>query len=267
MTTSTSPVVTKALEVLAQQTPARQAQYASYDESMSVAHALGILRQLRCTETDSAPADPIRQPRGKSDGSSNHETKDASEAQARYAVDLLRTRVEPSERVTGSVKTAAEVLALFEASGRMSRDMARNIIDSYRLRPRPSELAPKVAERSQPSAPVELKDGIYRLGDTWYKVVHAVHGSGRQYAKRIVIHKGNASAEFVYEGSGPLSKLTEDHRVSLEEARQFGELYGCCVKCGATLTDEESQADMMGPVCSGRTGTAAKRAIALAYWK
>jgi hypothetical protein len=40
--------------------------------------------------------------------------------------------------------------------------------------------------------------------------------------------------------------------MSLEEAKAFGRLYGVCVRCGATLTDEQSIEAGIGPVCAGR---------------
>jgi Family of unknown function (DUF6011) len=176
----------------------------------------------------------------------------ASEAQARFAVDLLRTRVLADERVVGTVKTAAEVLALFEACGQMSRDIARNVIDAYKDRPRLTEMV-KTIERSvgpvvTKPAPVALEAGIYRMGDDWFKVQKAVHGSGNMYAKRLVVHAGG-DATFEY-APGAIRKLTPEHKVSLEEAMKFGHVYGVCCNCGKTLTDEESIRDGIGPVCA-----------------
>jgi hypothetical protein len=185
----------------------------------------------------------------RSNGSqSTGRSNDASEPQARYAADLLRTRVAPDERVTGTVKTAAEVLALFEASGRMNRDMARNIIDSYKDRPRPQRAEPApVARAERKPAPVELEAGMYRVGDVVYKVQKS-RQSGRMYAKRLVVH-GSGDASFEYD-SGAVRKITPDDRMSLEDAKEFGHVYGVCCNCGATLTDEKSIAAGIGPVCA-----------------
>ena len=154
----------------------------------------------------------------------------------------------PGERVTGTVKTAAEVLALFEASGKMSRDMARNVIDSYKDRPRIVVAAP-VAPKAAKPAPVVLEAGMYRVGDDWFKVQKS-RQSGRMYAKRLVVHSpGQASFEY---DSGAIRGITPDHRVTLEEAQQFGHAYGVCCNCGALLTDPKSVAAGIGPICAGR---------------
>lgn len=119
-------------------------------------------------------------------------------------------------------------------------------------------------------------DGMYSMDGVVYKVQRAVHGSGQLYAKRLVIRRdceghesldgpiGNveycdgscrpaseAEAEFVY-APGIVTQLRPEHRLSLEQAKAFGRLYGICVRCGATLTDETSIAAGIGPVCAGR---------------
>lgn len=322
MTTTAAPEIqARVLALLMEAPEARRAQFASHvraaeQGTLCQLYAVGILRQLRSMESPAEGEDKIRMPRSNGSNATSSRSSDASEAQAKFAATILRTRVQADERVPGTVKTAGQVLAQYEADGRMSKTVARAIIDSWKDRPRqdaegqePSATPGQVrcinsmlAERDQepmsdelaaqltPAAasamitalkatprpakpakaePVELLDGIYRLGDDWFKIVHAVHGSGKQYAKKIAVSQNEAGepvAEWVYEGTGPLRKLTPEHRVGLEEARQFGELYGVCLKCGATLTDEESISDNIGPYCSGKKGSAAQREAALAYW-
>ena len=94
-----------------------------------------------------------------------------------------------------------------------------------------------------------VPEGIHRLGDAIFKVQVAVHGSGRKYAKRLIV--GESEGSWAYE-AGAVNLLTEDTLMSLEEAQEFGALYGFCVRCGATLTDEESIARGIGPVCATR---------------
>jgi len=99
------------------------------------------------------------------------------------------------------------------------------------------------------AAPVELEDGMYKVGDAIYKVQHAVHGSGRQYAKQLVENDGEWSFEFA---AGAISKIRPEHRLTMEQAAEFGALYGTCCVCGRTLTDEKSIERGIGPVCAGR---------------
>ncbi|WPH57996.1 hypothetical protein SEA_LUCKYLEO_48 [Gordonia phage LuckyLeo] len=41
-------------------------------------------------------------------------------------------------------------------------------------------------------------------------------------------------------------------KLGVEDAAQFGHLYGICMECGAILTNEESIARGMGPICAGK---------------
>lgn len=94
------------------------------------------------------------------------------------------------------------------------------------------------------------EDGMYVLGETVYKVQKAVHGSGHLYAKQLVIHEGaNATFEFA---KGMIYKLRAGNKMTLEQAKEFGHLYGVCCKCGATLTDEKSIEAGIGPICAGK---------------
>lgn len=113
---------------------------------------------------------------------------------------------------------------------------------------------PKAAPQSHPDAkPAEvLQDGMYRKDDKIYKVQRAVHGSGQLYAKVLVPGEGyGAQAVFVYE-PGALRFLTLGDRMTLEQAKEFGRLYGTCCRCGRTLTDEGSIAAGIGPVCASK---------------
>ena len=93
---------------------------------------------------------------------------------------------------------------------------------------------------------------MYRMADgTIVKAQFAVNGSGNLYAKRLVVDGDHGT--FVYE-PGLLGKLSADDRMTVEQAAEFGKLYGFCIVCGRTLTDEGSIAAGIGPVCAGRIG-------------
>jgi hypothetical protein len=97
----------------------------------------------------------------------------------------------------------------------------------------------------------ELEAGMYRTSDgRIFKVQKAVHGSGRMYAKELVTH-GHGDAEFVY-ARGIVHTLDASQKLSLEDAKKYGALYGSCIVCARTLTNEESIAAGIGPVCGGR---------------
>jgi hypothetical protein len=108
---------------------------------------------------------------------------------------------------------------------------------------RDQEFAAKKA--ASPAKKKLEEDGIYFKNGVVYKVVHAKNGSNKPYAKTL----DNKYGTWAYAGQGPLWDLTEDDRMTLEDAKQFGKLYGICCNCGATLTDENSIEDGIGPIC------------------
>lgn len=123
---------------------------------------------------------------------------------------------------------------------------------------------PKAATQAAQATPVELPDGIYFKDGVVYKVIKAVHGSGHSYAKRLVPPtertdgardpvmglQGHSRGRFEF-AKGMVRELTADDKMTLEQARSYGALYGICSNCGATLTDEGSIERGMGPVCAG----------------
>jgi hypothetical protein len=110
------------------------------------------------------------------------------------------------------------------------------------------------ARQPAPGAP-ELADGTYVLEGQIFKVRHAVHGSGRQYASLLVPPaEEGADATWEYKGQAPLRQLTAEHLLTPELAKQYGALYGVCVRCGRTLTREDSIERMMGSTCYGKSG-------------
>ena len=110
------------------------------------------------------------------------------------------------------------------------------------------------SERVKNVERVELQDGMYNLNGIFYKVYHTVNGANVQVAKRLQVTEIGDEAEvsFVYEGKKPLYKLAPEMRLTIEEAKAFGALYGTCCICGRTLTNELSIHLGIGPVCGKR---------------
>lgn len=108
------------------------------------------------------------------------------------------------------------------------------------------------------------EDGMYQdpaTGTVW-RVQYAKQGSGRLYAKRLSIVEAAktdadgkivkpAKGKFVYQPGG-LRSIDPAWKMSLEQAKDFGALYGMCCVCCATLTAEQSIEDGIGPVCGKR---------------
>lgn len=109
------------------------------------------------------------------------------------------------------------------------------------------EAAPVVAART----PV-TEDGMYRLDGTIYKVQTSPN-SGHRYAKVLVVSGEGHDADVSFEyAKGMIRKLAAQDRMTIEEAKEFGALYGTCCVCGRTLTNETSIEAGIGPVCGGR---------------
>ena len=106
------------------------------------------------------------------------------------------------------------------------------------------------APKKDTASAVEAPEGMHRLDGVIYKVQRAVHGSGNLYAKALV-EDGAGGWMFEY-APGVVRNLSEATKMSLEEAKQFGALYGTCCVCGRTLTSEASIEAGIGPVCSGK---------------
>lgn len=117
---------------------------------------------------------------------------------------------------------------------------------------RSERVVPPVVKAANEAA---LTDGMYKLGETIYKLQYnRATGDGRKlYGKRLVVDASvtPAHVSFEYEAGIP-KKLTSANKMTIEEAKAFGALYGTCCVCGRTLTDEESIAAGIGPICAGR---------------
>jgi len=113
------------------------------------------------------------------------------------------------------------------------------------------------AGRAVPSAEdsIALPDeGMYLFEGSYYKIQIDVHGNGRKMCKKLYPGKtvdGEKEKGVFRKFTGMGGKLTAEHRLSLEQAKEFGKLYGQCVCCGAVLTKEESIDKGIGPVCEG----------------
>ena len=117
----------------------------------------------------------------------------------------------------------------------------------------------------------ELEDGMYRSNAGEYLKVYKTQ-KGHQVAKIARIeksfdpeclscsgdydHEHACTCHFVvsfdYVGKRPLRDLRPSMKLTLAQAREFGMIYGTCVCCGRTLTDELSVYLGIGPVCGGR---------------
>lgn len=163
-------------------------------------------------------------------------TGQPSPAQARLMESLLRQLAELDTAVAGQAHEYMVKMAGHWTPGRegnASRWIDRMIAKVRNLRD---------------NQPV-VGDGMYVLDGQVYKVQHAVHGSGNLYAKRLQDNGPGKPATFEY-SPGTIRRIRPEHRMTKEQAKEWGALYGTCARCGALLTAEDSIDRMMGPVCS-----------------
>lgn len=91
--------------------------------------------------------------------------------------------------------------------------------------------------------------GMYVKDGVAFRVKRSTQG--RLYASRYNPLGLTKSERFVFEG-GAIFRLSADNRMTLAEAQQAGHEFGICCACGAELTDPESIALGIGPVCATR---------------
>lgn len=136
-------------------------------------------------------------------------------------------------------------------------EQGEEIRTSYTKQEASDEITRLLENRDKPQVRTSgriTEDGMYIKDDVVYKVQIAKNGSGRLYAKQLIEHKaenGNSSWSFEY-AAGAINRLNPADKMSLEQAQEFGKLYGVCCRCAADLTDEESIARGMGPICAGK---------------
>jgi len=149
----------------------------------------------------------------------------------------------------------ADLDAAFEAKlAAMTKDEGKRIIDTMlRLPEHPAAVAAKrEAEKLH-----AVTEGMYQMpnGDI-YKVQRAIHGSGQLYAKKLVKLEEptlvrNQETHYAFERAyGAVKALRPEYRMTREDAKRFGDLYGCCCRCGTVLTDEASRDRGLGPICA-----------------
>ena len=161
----------------------------------------------------------------------------ATEAQLNFLKKLVQERAGDDK----AQKLAQEARAQY-ARSEFSKASASHLIEA--LKDTPADWKRERANR--PGAP----EGIHKFGGVIFKVQIAVRGSGKPYAKALV-EDGDGGWVFEYT-PGAVRNLTEDTLLPIEEAQKFGHTFGVCCACGRVLTDENSIAAGIGPICADK---------------
>ena len=147
--------------------------------------------------------------------------------------------------------SADDVLVYMDAYELQVRQLGRQEasvkIDEAKEELRLARARRAAADEAADAAREEGIEGFWELPDGGIvKVQIAVHGSGKPYGKLL----NTVTGSFDY-ASGILSQVRKDGtRLTLDRAKELGQLYGMCIRCGATLTDEKSIAAGIGPWCA-----------------
>jgi len=182
--------------------------------------------------------------------------KAASEKQVAFIRKLLEQK-DVNANDTDMVEDALN-------AGRMTAGQASGLISDLLQRNNRKVVAHDVTVKVGVITPEYVtEDGMYLKDNVIYKVqFNKAQGDGRRlYAKRLeVTNESEFLADpqnvephvhFVYE-AGAVKRLCAGDRMTMEQAKAFGALYGTCCVCGRTLTDENSIAAGIGPICAGR---------------
>lgn len=177
---------------------------------------------------------------------------DATEPQINYLVGLATER-------GAHYDADARVLLSADRNGvidlkALTKSEASNAINFFKSLPRPAKPA------AQPTAKVELEEGMYQVGDDIYQVQKS-KTSGKPYAKLLVLHyvtdedgeviKARSRARFEY-APGAIRRIRPEHRLPLDRAKAFGKRFGICCCCSRLLTNKISVDEGIGPICGGR---------------
>ncbi len=134
-----------------------------------------------------------------------------------------------------------KVLVRLEHGNLNKRDASR-IIETLIRFSNDSYEAPVVREK----APV----GVYKRGNDIYRVIKG-RQSANTYAQKLAT---DPSGQPVWDyAGGMIFELKVEELISPEVAAQMGRSVGYCVICGRFLTDAESVAKGIGPVCEKNT--------------
>jgi hypothetical protein len=101
----------------------------------------------------------------------------------------------------------------------------------------------------------KVDDGFY-LHDGAAVRVNFNRAGTRRYASVLVIvayDDGSQRGRWEYT-AGLYGQLRADELMTPEKAKEFGDLYGVCFKCGAALTNPESIERGCGPICADKMG-------------
>lgn len=161
-------------------------------------------------------------------------------------IEIYDEVVEYTRNYSGTFEFMLDMQAALKSWGELTPGQTKGVANCMR-----AEML-RNQHRTIQAAMAPITDGMYRKDGIIYKVQAAVHGSGNLYAKQLVKDDYSRSGWRFEYVAGAVRKLLLADKMTLEQAKEFGALYGTCCVCGRTLTDETSIEMGIGPICAGR---------------
>lgn len=171
--------------------------------------------------------------------------------------------VPPPKAAAGPPPTEKQVAFLIKLAGERPTWAKEHGLDSSTIpqlnRSTCSRHIDEALKQPREAAADEItEDGMYRTPAGVIFKVQWNQSHTRLYAKRltkldepIVMKTKTKTHEFEY-APGGLRNLTPAMKMTLDEAKEWGALYGTCCVCGAELTNEASIEAGIGPVCAAK---------------
>lgn len=159
-------------------------------------------------------------------------------------IESLAAQLDPSVAASLLIDSFAVVSIRDLSVQQASRfiDVIRPLSDAARAKVRSEERVVREAV----AAVTGLTLGIYQNGDRVYRVYPNQKGT-------VLLAKlwDTTTHEWVYVGAAARF-VTGEMRMTEAGAKEFGDTWGVCAWCGRTLSDPESLARGIGPVCARR---------------
>ena len=115
----------------------------------------------------------------------------------------------------------------------------------------------KPATPNAPAATLQVAElGYYKFGGEFYTVCQN-RAKTRSYAKVFSLvpwrdEDGEEHAAVWKYVRGMVTTLRPEHKVTIQEAKDFGHLHGRCLICARVLSDPKSVEQGIGPICITR---------------
>lgn len=182
----------------------------------------------------------------------------ATDRQEAFLATLL------SERSGSAVEAIRQAITSARADGSWSKAMASSTIDRVMKLPKSTETTVRTPRPGNFSheALAALPEGRYFVAETFVRVDHPTEGRWANFVfVKALDHPDASGVRFAIANPATGQARVDDDKRSLLEALladpkaaaiEYGHRTGSCCVCGRTLTNPESVAAGIGPICAGR---------------